>query len=104
MPDHPKSAFTISTLKLFHMVSLQGKMTVYHFFNTLTKITDNTGSKTFKWRYQQSLHVIHEWCNLHALKHGGMGNDPDRRTAEMCNGELAVKCLACPKVDTGGNG
>ncbi|KAF8198794.1 hypothetical protein K438DRAFT_1583906 [Mycena galopus ATCC 62051] len=78
MPDHPKSAFTISTLKLFHVVSLQGKTTVYHFFNPLAKITDNTGSKTFK--------------------HGGMGNDPDRRTTETCDEELAVECLACPKV------
>jgi hypothetical protein len=27
-----------------------------------------------------------------------MGNDPDRRTAATREGELAVDCLACPKV------
>jgi hypothetical protein len=47
-PDNPQSAVTISTLKLFHAVSLQGKTMVYHFFNALMKITDNMGSKAFK--------------------------------------------------------
>ncbi|KAF7334322.1 CxC2 domain-containing protein [Mycena sanguinolenta] len=47
-PDAPRSAVTISTLKLFHAVSLQGKTTAYHFFHALAKTTDNTGSKGFK--------------------------------------------------------
>ncbi|KAJ7867181.1 hypothetical protein B0H14DRAFT_3441876 [Mycena olivaceomarginata] len=63
-PDNPQRAVTISTLQLFHAVSLQGKTT---------------------------------WRNLHALKLGGMGNDPDRTTAETREGELAVECIACPK-------
>jgi hypothetical protein len=49
-PDNPQSVVTIAALKLFHSISLQGKTTVYHFFNALAKITDNTGSKTFKAR------------------------------------------------------
>jgi hypothetical protein len=47
-PDNPQSAITISALKLFHAVSLQGKTTAYHFFNALAKITDNTGNSAFK--------------------------------------------------------
>jgi hypothetical protein len=27
-----------------------------------------------------------------------MGNDPDRRTAQTREGELAVDCIACPKA------
>jgi hypothetical protein len=27
-----------------------------------------------------------------------MGNDPDRRTAQTREGELAVECIACPKA------
>jgi hypothetical protein len=105
---------TISTLRLFHAVSLQGKTTVYHFFNALAKITDNTGSRAFKvsvllfnvcaaltssWqrRYQLVLRLVRQWRNLRALKRGGMGNDPDRTTAETREGELAVECIACPK-------
>ncbi|KAJ7788499.1 hypothetical protein B0H14DRAFT_2398363, partial [Mycena olivaceomarginata] len=97
-PDAPKSAVTISALKLFHAVSLQGKTTVYHFFNALAKITDNTGSRAFKRRYQLVLRVVRQWRNLHALKRGGMGNDPERLSLETHQGELAVDCLACPKV------
>ncbi|KAJ7351324.1 hypothetical protein DFH08DRAFT_651445, partial [Mycena albidolilacea] len=47
-PDNPRSAVTIPALKVFHTVSLQGKTTVYHFFNALAKITDNTGSRAFR--------------------------------------------------------
>ncbi|KAJ7729882.1 hypothetical protein B0H14DRAFT_3518187 [Mycena olivaceomarginata] len=97
-PDAPKSAIMISALKLFHAVSLQGKTTVYHFFNALAKITDNTGSRAFKRRYQLALRVVREWRSLRALKRGGMGNDPDRCAAETRSGELAVDCIACPKV------
>ncbi|KAJ7763898.1 hypothetical protein B0H14DRAFT_3510550 [Mycena olivaceomarginata] len=97
-PDDPQSAITISALKLFHAVSLQGKTTAYHFFNALAKITDNTGSSAFKRRYQLALRVVQQWHNLRALKRGGMGNDPDRRTSETREGELAVDCLACPKA------
>jgi hypothetical protein len=114
-PDNPQSAVTIPALKLFHAVSLQGKTTAYHFFNALAKITDNTGSRAFKVRalfssdlscthlelqrrYQLVLRLVREWRNLRALKRGGMGNDRDRFAAETRDGELAVECIACPKV------
>ncbi|KAJ7820067.1 hypothetical protein B0H14DRAFT_3472555 [Mycena olivaceomarginata] len=74
------------------------KRPAYHFFNALAKLTDNTGGTTFKCRYQLALQVVRQWRNLRALKRGGMGNDPDRRTAETHEGELAVECLACPKA------
>ncbi|KAJ6471042.1 hypothetical protein C8R45DRAFT_1218231 [Mycena sanguinolenta] len=96
-PDHPKSAICISTLKLFHAVSVQGKTTAYHFFNALGRITDNTGSQAFQRRYKVVLRIIRQCRNLRALKRGGMGNDPDWRTSETAEGELAVDCLACPK-------
>jgi hypothetical protein len=79
-PDKPQSAITISTLKLYHAVSLQGKTTAYHFFNALAKITENTGSNVFKvgscfsflfvgtssdkitqCRYQLALRVVWQW-------------------------------------------
>ncbi|KAF7342685.1 CxC2 domain-containing protein [Mycena sanguinolenta] len=98
-PDHPKSAITISALKFFHAVSLQGKTTVYYFFHALARITDNTGggSSAFQRRYKLALRVVRQWRNLRALKRGGLGNDPDRCASETRDGELAVECLACPK-------
>ncbi|KAJ7708555.1 hypothetical protein B0H14DRAFT_3525416 [Mycena olivaceomarginata] len=97
-PDNPQSPVTIAALKLFYSISLQGKTTVYHYFNALAKITNNTGSKTFKRRYQLALRIVRQWRNLRALKRGGIGNDPDRRTAQTREGELAVECIACPKA------
>ncbi|KAF7377674.1 CxC2 domain-containing protein [Mycena sanguinolenta] len=84
-PDHPKSAITIPTLKLFHAVSLQGKTTVYHFFQALAKITDNTGSRAFKRRYQLILRVVRQWRNLRALKRGDGWRDapPEKRFLYM---------------------
>ncbi|KAF8133498.1 hypothetical protein K438DRAFT_2128575 [Mycena galopus ATCC 62051] len=96
-PDHPRSAITISALKLFHAVSFQGKTTVYHFFSALAKVTDNTGSEAFKRRYNVTLRAVRQWRNLRALKRGGIGNDAERLTAGTRDGELAVECLACPK-------
>ncbi|KAJ7352102.1 hypothetical protein DFH08DRAFT_805383 [Mycena albidolilacea] len=98
-PDNPQSTITIAALKLFHAVSLQGKTTAYHFFNALAKITDNTGSNTFKYsRYQLALRVVRQWRNLCALKHGGMGNNPNCHMAEMRDGELAIDCLSFSKA------
>ncbi|KAF8146220.1 hypothetical protein K438DRAFT_1910745 [Mycena galopus ATCC 62051] len=88
-PDQPRSAVTISALKL--------ETTAYHFFHALAKITDNTGSEAFKRRYELTLCVVRQWRNLRALKRGGMGNDRNRRTAATRPGELAVDCIACPK-------
>ncbi|KAJ7729886.1 hypothetical protein B0H14DRAFT_3518191 [Mycena olivaceomarginata] len=97
-PTTPRAPSPSPALKLFHSISLQGKTTVYHYFNALAKITNNTGSKTFKRRYQLALRIVRQWRNLRALKRGGMGNDPDRRTAQTREGELAVECIACPKA------
>ncbi|KAJ6448526.1 hypothetical protein C8R45DRAFT_947906 [Mycena sanguinolenta] len=96
-PDNPKSAITISALKLFHAVSLQGKTTMYHFFHALGRITDNTGSQAFQRQYKLALRVVRQWRNLRALKRGGMGNDPDRLASETREGELGVECIACPR-------
>ncbi|KAJ7615463.1 hypothetical protein FB45DRAFT_1035452 [Roridomyces roridus] len=98
MPDMPQSAATISCLKLFHALSLQGKTTTYHYFHALAKVTENLGPSPFKRRYQLLLRVVREWRNLCSLKRGGMGNDPDRLAAETKEGELGVDCLACPKA------
>ncbi|KAJ7776669.1 hypothetical protein B0H14DRAFT_3508251 [Mycena olivaceomarginata] len=62
------------------------------------KITDNTGSRAFKRRYQLVLRLVREWRSLRALKRGGMGNDPDHFAAETRDGELAVECITCTKA------
>jgi hypothetical protein len=38
---HPRSAVTFSTLNLFHLLTLQGKVTAYDFYYSLVHQTDN---------------------------------------------------------------
>jgi hypothetical protein len=39
----PQSAFTFDTLDTFHLITLQGKLSAYDFYQSLARKTDNTG-------------------------------------------------------------
>ncbi|KAJ7791305.1 hypothetical protein B0H14DRAFT_3500649 [Mycena olivaceomarginata] len=95
-PNNPQSAITISALKLFHAVSLQGKTTRLPFFNALAKLTDNTGGTTVdtSWRFELYANGV----TFVLSSAGAWATIPTRCTAETHEGELAVECLACPKA------
>ena len=42
-PHQPATAFTFDVLKDFHLLTTQGKLTGYDFYETLISKTDNTG-------------------------------------------------------------
>ncbi|KZT12101.1 uncharacterized protein LAESUDRAFT_640833, partial [Laetiporus sulphureus 93-53] len=77
----PQTAFTFDILDFFHELTLQGKMNLYDFYQTLQDVTDNSGS-----------------CNLLVRLITARGHDPARVEA-MQEGELTVECLACPHPD-----
>ncbi|KAJ7788324.1 hypothetical protein B0H14DRAFT_3504322 [Mycena olivaceomarginata] len=85
--DAPKSAVTISALKLFHAFSLQGKNNGLSFFQRVGQ--DYRQSRAFKFASGGTFALSNA---------GGMGNDLERLSSETHQGELAVDCLACPKV------
>ena len=41
--DHPKTAATFAVLKHFQMLNFESKASVFEFYNTLSRLTDNTG-------------------------------------------------------------
>ena len=41
--SRPKTVATFRMLKQFHMISLESKMSVYEYYNSLAKLVDNTG-------------------------------------------------------------
>ena len=41
--DRPKTAATLSVLKLFQMLNFESKASLFKFYNTLARLTDNTG-------------------------------------------------------------
>ncbi|KAJ7434219.1 hypothetical protein B0H11DRAFT_2258641 [Mycena galericulata] len=93
----PQTAATFRVLEMFHIMTLQGKVTTYDFYSGLEKLTDNTGMLKMKDRYKSFMRMMRQWRHLVLLKRGGRGNDGARKVAETTPGELAVTCPACPQ-------
>ncbi|KAI0747825.1 hypothetical protein C8Q80DRAFT_1316398 [Daedaleopsis nitida] len=91
----PKTAATFRLLQHYHLLSTQSKVSAYDFYMTLSKRTDNTGTKQPKDRYHSFLTMTKEWRHLKLLKRAGRGNDP-AGAAGTAPGECAVDCPACP--------
>lgn len=41
--SEPRTAATFGVLKAFHLLSLESKASAYEYYNSLTRLTDNTG-------------------------------------------------------------
>lgn len=44
----PRSAFTFEVLNMFHLVNTQGKLSLYHFYNAVHRMSDNAGIREVK--------------------------------------------------------
>ncbi|KAJ3818118.1 hypothetical protein F5880DRAFT_1511225, partial [Lentinula raphanica] len=93
----PETAATYEVLNHFHVLTLQGKVTTYDYYAGLEKLYDNLGTEIKVDRYKAFSRMIREWRGLKILKRGGMGNDATRTADKTELGELAVKCIACPR-------
>ncbi|KAI0702993.1 hypothetical protein BC835DRAFT_1410783 [Cytidiella melzeri] len=91
-PLQPESCTTFELMDLFHILNLQGNLTVYNFFKSLEILTDG-------WQLegvpQVFTTIVREWRNLSMLMRAGRGYKPDG-IAKTERGELAVQCRACP--------
>ncbi|KAJ7787465.1 hypothetical protein B0H14DRAFT_2399414 [Mycena olivaceomarginata] len=93
----PQTCTMFRALELFHVMTLQGKVTTYDFYTGLEKLTTKSGLVKVKDRYKAFMWTMRQWRHLVMLKHGGRGNNGDRLVAETKPGELAVVCPACPQ-------
>ncbi|KAG1877410.1 hypothetical protein F4604DRAFT_1880388 [Suillus subluteus] len=91
----PKSAATFRLLQHFHMLTFESKASAFEYWQTLARLTDNTGIKPCKDRYDSLLRMIKQWRNLKLLKRFGRGHDPAGIKATK-QGACAVVCPACP--------
>ncbi|KAH9855406.1 hypothetical protein C2E23DRAFT_724163 [Lenzites betulinus] len=91
----PNTAFTISLLEHYHIQSLQGKISMYDYYTTLERLTDNTGTKKVVNRYKEFMRVVAQWRHLKMLKRAGRAHDTEGINGTG-PGELAVRCPACP--------
>ncbi|KAF8439266.1 hypothetical protein L210DRAFT_3646022 [Boletus edulis BED1] len=94
--DKPRTAVSFAVLEQFHLLSFESKVSAYEFYSALMRLSDNTGLKDIKDRYDQFLRVIREWRHLKMLKRSSRGHSSDG-VAETQEGELAVLCPACPQ-------
>ncbi|KAJ7281287.1 hypothetical protein C8J57DRAFT_1057258 [Mycena rebaudengoi] len=91
----PATAATFSVLRRFHLLSFESKCSMYEFYHSLARETDNTGTKPPKNRYYEWRRMTREWRNLLMAKRAGRGHCPGG-CAATGPGECAVLCPACP--------
>ncbi|KAH9828984.1 uncharacterized protein C8Q71DRAFT_718824 [Rhodofomes roseus] len=91
----PKTACTFKLMELFHLLRNQTKVSGFEFYNSLARLTDNTGTVDVKSRYTSFMRMARMWMHLKMLKRFGRGHDPKGVNATAC-GSCAVLCPACP--------
>ncbi|KAJ3476825.1 hypothetical protein NLI96_g10890 [Meripilus lineatus] len=94
----PHTAISMSCLVHFHLLTLQSKITAYDYYQTVSRLTDNSGIFKSVDRYKLFLRVVRQWRHLKLLKRAGRANDPGGIEATEPGG-LAVLCPACPNPD-----
>ncbi|EIN05248.1 hypothetical protein PUNSTDRAFT_75081, partial [Punctularia strigosozonata HHB-11173 SS5] len=91
----PRTAFTFDCLNTFHLLNLQGKLTLHDYYQAMIRMTDNMEPAPGIWRYHDAILAVREWRHLKMLKRAGRGNDPSGIRGTPVGG-LAVECPACP--------
>ncbi|KAH9482438.1 hypothetical protein JR316_0004538 [Psilocybe cubensis] len=91
----PKTAATFDVLEHFQLLSFNSKVSGYEYYSTLSRLTDNTGTKAPPDRYPVFLRIIREWRHVRLLKRMGRGHSETGVNGTK-EGECAVLCPACP--------
>ncbi|KAG2029343.1 hypothetical protein BDR03DRAFT_1018509 [Suillus americanus] len=92
----PRTAATFTILEQYHLLSFESKASGYEFYHSLAHLTDNTGLRPRKDRYEAFMRIVREWRHLKMLKRAGRGHDP-AGVGNTKSGECAVLCPACPQ-------
>ncbi|KAH9479046.1 hypothetical protein JR316_0007621 [Psilocybe cubensis] len=91
----PKTAATFEVLEYFQMLSFNTKSSGFEFYQTLSRLTDNTGTKSPPDRYPVFMRIVREWRHVRLLKRMGRGH-AESGVQGTKEGECAVLCPACP--------
>ncbi|KAJ7253593.1 hypothetical protein C8J57DRAFT_1519322 [Mycena rebaudengoi] len=93
---NPRTAATLTVLRVFHLLSFESKCSSYEFYHTLARESDNSGLDPPQNRYHEWRRMTREWRNLQMLKRAGRGHDATG-PAGTSPGECALLCPACPQ-------
>ncbi|KAH8106480.1 hypothetical protein DFH11DRAFT_1549960 [Phellopilus nigrolimitatus] len=91
----PQTVTTFNCLEDFHLMTVQGKLTGYDYYQTLVRKTDNTGINPPPSRYDEFMKTCRFWRHMKMLKRAGVAHLPGG-VASAPLGSCAVECPACP--------
>ncbi|EAU89719.2 hypothetical protein CC1G_07444 [Coprinopsis cinerea okayama7 len=93
----PRTAFSFSVLRQFHLVQLEGKMSAYDFCSTLRRLSDNVFTDEIPDVYPQFVVVMQIWRVLAATRRLGQAHDIDTLLPHRQAKNLVVHCPVCPE-------
>ncbi|KAJ7191702.1 hypothetical protein GGX14DRAFT_537830 [Mycena pura] len=105
----PETCATLSILRRFHALNLQGRVPAYDFYSALEVLSDGAGIRDLPDRREQFTLMTREYRHLQMCKragraHDGVGVPKEDDSSELVyridatqRGELAVLCRACPQ-------
>ncbi|KAK7050383.1 CxC2 domain-containing protein, partial [Favolaschia claudopus] len=91
----PRSCATFDTLATFRLLNVSSNVNVQDFIKCMEKRTDATRVNPIPDRYKGFGLMSRQWSFLKRLKRAGRAHDA-LGVAGTRNGELAVRCWACP--------
>ncbi|KAJ7715353.1 hypothetical protein B0H16DRAFT_1339969, partial [Mycena metata] len=94
----PKTAFTFTVMKQFHIHSLTSKKSVYDYVGALCKLTDNVHPQSVTDRYREFLFACRLWRFLALQRRSGQAHNIDVFVPHRRPGSLTIRCPACPEV------
>ncbi|KAG1846964.1 hypothetical protein C8R48DRAFT_750553 [Suillus tomentosus] len=92
----PQTACTCRLLEHFLLLTWSSKISAFEYYQTLERLTDNTGIFGPKSRYSAFLRMIREYRHMSLLKRSGRGH-VEHGISNLQPGELALHCPACPQ-------
>ncbi|KAG1744767.1 hypothetical protein EDB19DRAFT_1826912 [Suillus lakei] len=94
---NPRTAATFRLLDHFQMYTFESKGSTFKYYQSLSCLTNNTGTCQPKDRYELFLRMSCQHHHLTSLLQAGHGHDPSG-ILSMKEGELAILCPACPQL------
>ncbi|KAI0669304.1 hypothetical protein C8Q78DRAFT_1070866 [Trametes maxima] len=90
--DTPRMATTLTALRTFHGLELQGQLNVHDYLSHLARATDDVSPQTVKDRYREFNNSMRVFRHIHARRSAGLGPEEP-----LGPGSLAVLCSCCPQ-------
>ncbi|KAJ7857401.1 hypothetical protein B0H13DRAFT_1902265 [Mycena leptocephala] len=94
----PKTVFTWTVMKEFHIHCLTSKKSPYDYVKALCKLTDNAFAPDVTDRYREFLFAYRIWRYLALQRRTGQAHGIDHLIPHRRPGSLTVRCPACPEV------